>query len=111
MTVAPTISRGMNRAVVTWVLTASETGSPIDMPSYRLRSVTIFGTFGGAVTIQGGNDEGFADTPLGLKDRSGSAISDTSAALHQIPEELLWIQPVAASGVSSVTVRAFYQRP
>lgn len=80
------------------------------MPGYRLKSINVAGTFGGAVTVMAKNSDDQSDTAVGLKDRSGSAISDTGAAFHGIPEQPQWIYPVAASGVSIVVVTAYYER-
>lgn len=112
MSVAPTISRSgdLYHATAQWTLTASQTGEAVAMPGYRLKSITASGTFGGAVTVMAQNADDQSDTAVGLKDRSGSAISDTTAAFHGIPEQPQWIYPAAASGVSSVVVTAYYER-
>lgn len=101
---------GSHHALVTWTLVGASQGNPVQMEGYRLRSITIGGSYNaGTVTILGGNDDTQTDTAVGIKDRSGTAISNTTAAFYQIPEAPNWLYP-SATAATSVVVRAYYER-
>jgi len=108
MTVNPTINSDYRFARVSWTLTSGQTGTAQNMPGWRLRSIVTSGAFGGAITVMAANDDAHANA-AGLKDRGGSAISDTAAAFHGIPEDAQFIWPVAATGAAA-TIDAYYTR-
>jgi hypothetical protein len=73
------------------------------------KTVHMFGTFGGTVTLQGSNDPLAITSPstaswFTLTDNFGNAIAYSSATLATIAQAPLYIQPSAGSGVTSVTV-------
>jgi hypothetical protein len=92
-----------NCAFAVWAnLVASESGLPVEIPEYNDKTVSITGTFGGAVTIEGSND---GTNYVGLKDAiTGTAISATSNGIFVIKENARFIRPVAAVGVTGVAV-------
>ena len=113
MTTYPAVvsrTAGPYHATVTWTLTGTGTGLPVAMPGYRLRSITIKGTFNsGTVTVLGGNDDAQAETAVGIKDRSGSAISTAAAAFYGLPDAPQWLYP-SATAATSIIVTAYYER-
>jgi hypothetical protein len=92
-----------NIVEIVWAnLTASENGDAAEYPEHGDKTVSITGTFGGAITIEGSND---GTTWVGLKDaQSGSAISATSNGIFVIKENTKFIRPVAAAGVAGVKI-------
>lgn len=92
-----------NVALAEWAnLVANETGDAIEIPEYNDKTVTITGTFGGAVTIEGSND---GTTYIAAKDAlSGSNISATANGAFVIKENYKFIRPVAAAGVTGVKI-------
>lgn len=84
-------------------------GSLVSLPSHRLESVQIIGTFGGAVTMHGTNDSNGAAAVAPLKDQGGAAISATAAAMFGVAGQMRYVQPKAAAGVSDVDVYALFR--
>jgi hypothetical protein len=90
-----------------WTLGTGETGTPVVVPHKAEKTVHVYGTFGGTVTLEG-TLEGPAETPahfVGLTNSKGDAISATADYLATIQENVYLIRPVAGSGVTAVTVR------
>lgn len=72
------------------------------------KSVHLFGTFGGAVTIRGSNKQNpVAETAADwiiLADPQGNPLSFTTPAIEEVLEAVLWLSPLAAAGVVSVDI-------
>ena len=86
--------------ILTWTLGSGDTGEPVALSDYSDRTVSMTGTFGAAVTLDGSNDK---LTWWTQKDASGSAISETSADGNLVGTNPVWTRP-AAGAVTSVTV-------
>lgn len=94
-------------------LTASDTGLPVSFPKHSDKTVSIFGTFGGAITMEGTDDvrgdPSHADhvnaawVPL-TDSLDAAAISKTANAGEVLLQNYKWIRPKAAAGVSAVSV-------
>ena len=105
--------RKQGTKTVRWTLTASQTGKPVSLPDYPDKTVTISGTFGGAVTFEGCNElRGDGDhtdyanakyVPI-TDSLDAAAISKTSDAGEVVLQNYLWVRPKAAAGVSSVNI-------
>lgn len=109
MTVNPTIDREGYRARVSWSLVSGQTGTAFDTDGWRLESIVISGAFNAAtVTIQAANDDAAANS-AGLKDRSNTAISATTATFYGTPDTPRWVWPVAGT-VTSAVVDLFLTR-
>ena len=90
--------------VYKWVLEANETGDKIDVPRHSDKTVHLFGTFGGTVTIEGGLDpDGVADF-VTLSDSFGNALTFTAKDCQAVIQNVYKIGPKAGAGVTSVTV-------
>lgn len=110
--VEPTIVRNAGYVVVHWLNlggTNNTSGKFVQMPGFKLRSVQLLGSFGGAVAIVGTNDNAGAPA-VTLKDHSGNPVCVTSAGTYQIAAPTKWVAPIAAGGVSNVDVLAVYER-
>lgn len=105
--------RPVGTLYVKWVLTASETGKPVNVSKYPDKTVTFTGTFGGAVTFEGTNEErGDPDhtdyanakfVPI-TDSLDAAAMSKTADAGEVILQNYKWIRPKAAAGVTSVAI-------
>lgn len=80
--------------------TESDTLSPVKMPEYTARTISIQGTFGGATVVINGSIDG--TNYSGLTNPAGSAISKTSAAVVGVFEATQYYQPVASGGSSQI---------
>ena len=90
--------------VFKWVLEASETGDKVEVPRHSDKTVHLFGTFGGTVTIEGGcNPDGTGDYVL-LQDTQGADLSFTGADLKAVAQNVYQIGPKAGVGVSATTI-------
>lgn len=109
-TILPTIYRDKTRATVSWVnVTSANAAEAVSIPGYRLTSIVISGYAGtGAITFNAGNDEAGANITAGLKDRTGTVISASANGMFGLGDDVLWLQPVAASGVSGNNIDAHY---
>ena len=87
-----------------WILTADETGDKVDVPRHNDKTVHLFGTFGGAVTIEGGLDPDGSSDFITLDDHLGSNLSFTAAGCKAVAQNVYKIGPKAGSGVTSVTI-------
>lgn len=79
--VEPTIVRNAGYAVVHWLNldgTNNTSGKFVQMPGFKLKSVQILGSFGGAVAIVGKNDNAGAPA-VTLKDPNGNPVCVTVA--------------------------------
>lgn len=84
-----------------WIgVTEADTLSPVKLPEYGARSVSIQGTFGGATVVVNGSIDGTNYT--GLTNPAGVAISKTSAAVVGVFESVVYYQPVASGGSSQI---------
>jgi len=94
-------------------LTAGDTGRPVGLAQYSDKNVSIYGTFGGNVTMEG------TDDPRGNPDHADhasavwlpitdtldvSGISKSANAGEAILQNYAWIRPVAGASVSSVNI-------
>jgi len=90
-----------------WVLTASETGEKIVVPRHSDKTVHLFGTFGGTVTIEGSLDPTMADTSTDnilLQDQADVDLSFTAKDCKTIVQNVYKIGPKAGVGITSVTI-------
>ena len=89
-------------SLIKWeTLTATDVGEARVNTYYNDRTVSVTGTFGGTVSIQGSND---GTNWFTLTDNSGLALEFTAAGMKLIAEAPLYIRPSAGSGVSDVDV-------
>ncbi len=86
--------------IMTWVLTSGDTGEPVKMSDYSDRTVTMTGTFGAAVTLDGSNDGVTWMTQSNIADTD---ISKTANGIEVIGTNPVFTRP-AAGAVTSVTV-------
>jgi len=109
----PTIELIGERTIrVTWTgLALNDTGAPIDYPVYIDRSVQVKGTFGtgGAVTIEGSNDDATFNS---LSDPRGNALTVNTAKLEQVEDVSKSIRPnvTAGDGTTNLTVVLFARK-
>lgn len=99
-----------NTHIASWVLTAADTGNPVQMPGSCIRSVQIAGTFDSAtVVVQGSND---GTNYVTLTDPQGNTITKTSAAIEAIEEVTRYIRASSSGGGAntSVTVTLLLRR-
>ena len=85
----------------------NETGKKIIVPRHSDKTVHLFGTFGGTVTIEGGCDPDMADTSsdmVTLSDTDGNLLSFTSKDCKPVVQNVYKIGPKAGAGVGPVTV-------
>ena len=92
-------------AHILWeTLTATNAdGSPFFGAHRPDKTVSVQGTFGGTVTLQGSN-EATPVTWFTLNDTTGAALTFTTARLALVAENPLWIRPLAGAGVGDVDV-------
>lgn len=114
----PTSIRTKQRGVkkFQWSLGTAQNGVPVKFDENVDISVSVFGTFGAAVTFEWSNDEranpshsdhANAEWHAAHHAADGTtAFSKTADGGEQIFEVAQWYRPVAASGVSAVTVVA-----
>ncbi len=90
--------------VYKWVLEANETGDKVEVPRHSDKTIHIFGSFGGTVTIEGGCDpDGTADFVI-LEDNLGNALSFTAASVKLVGPNAYKMGPKAGAGVSNTTI-------
>ncbi len=90
-----------------WVLAASETGDKVVVPRHSDKTVHLFGTFGGTVTIEGGCDPDMADDSADmilLQDQADVDLSFTAKDCKTVVQNVYKIGPKSGVGVTSVTV-------
>lgn len=91
--------------LVTWAsLGASATGAAYKTGTYNDKTVTIAGTFGGTVTIQGSNN---GLTWFTLTDADGVALAVTANTIALIRQHPAWIRCISGAGVSAVIVSIY----
>ena len=94
---------------VIWTLTASQNGDAFEYAKLADKTVQMFGTFGGTVTMQGSNDPRVV-TDAGnavwstLTDNNGGSIALTAAGMRLIAENPTFIRPSVGVGVTAVTI-------
>jgi hypothetical protein len=98
--------------VVQWLAMANgQTGIPVDLDAYSIRSVQVEGTFGaaGSVSIQGSNDGTNYET---LRDPSNTALTFLAAGLKGVLEMTGLIRPnvTAGDGTTALTVTLFARK-
>ena len=76
------------------------TGAPVALPQYPIKTVQVLGTFGAAgnVNIEGSN---MIDEPLTyavLTDTTETALGIVAAGVHKILQNTYWIRPVTTGG-------------
>lgn len=81
--------------------------SPYTAGLYVDRCVQVFGTFGSATMVINGSLDG--TNFVGLTDPQGTAISKLAAAIEQIEEAVIYLQPAfsGGGGTQSLTVKVF----
>src|SRR3990167_10220983 len=85
--------------IFTWSGMANgDTGEPVSFSDYTDRTISITGTFDGAVTLQGSNDK---STWVSQKDSAGTVISDTSNDGNLIGTNYDWTRPSVAAGTTA----------
>lgn len=91
--------------LVKWTgLGASDTGQPFVVANYNDKTVSLVGTLGSGITIQGSNDPE-ASYYHTLNDPQGNALSAiTTAKTEAILEHTYLLRPSCAAGVSDATV-------
>jgi hypothetical protein len=92
--------------VVKWVLADGDTATAVALPGFPDRSVSIFGTFGGAtVALEATNDPDGVDGFMPALDLQGLPISATAGKFDAIGPIAIWIRPTIMGGAgASVTV-------
>lgn len=90
-------------------LTANDVGQPMAFSNLADKTVQVWGTFGGTVTIQGSNDPLVETDPNSaqwetLTNTLGEAASFTAHGMITLTEAPAYIRPIAGSGVSSVKI-------
>ena len=82
-------------------------GDKVIVPRHSDKTVHLFGTFGGAVTIEGGLDPDMADDSSNmiiLDDPAGDPLSFTAKDCKTVLQNVYKIGPKSGSGVSAVTI-------
>lgn len=99
----PLDKRGLR--IFKWaVVAASDDCTPVVCGQYTDKTVYMYGTFGGNMSLEGSPDPS-GSTYVVLTDAQGNAISGKSAAFtEQILEMAYKVRPVAAAGVGAVDV-------
>ena len=95
-------------ALYEWTLGSSEVGLPVVIPHKADKTIHVWGTFGGAVSIEGSleSDPVTATNFFVLRDAAYALISGKTALFgDQIVTHSYLLRPVAGAGVSAVTVR------
>lgn len=97
--------------LVTWTLTGTDDGAPLQFGQWADRSVQV-GITGdnfnaGTVVLEGSND---GVTWTTLRDPSSTALSFTAAGLKQVLEAVAYIRPRATVAVTTVNVILFARR-
>ena len=94
-----------------WTGLGNENGAWLTLdPLFSDRTVMVYGTFGGTVTIQGTLETGTPAAPVTLKDPSQNAITFTANGIDTILDNCLKIRPSGGVGVTDVTVRVLAVR-
>lgn len=98
----PVVNRAVQSAQsvakVTWNLTDTDVGLPIELTDHSDRSVQVDGAFGGGtVTLEGSND---GTNWFTLRDPQGTALSFTTAALKQVMETTLFTRANLTGGAA-----------
>lgn len=93
----------------TWTLAASEAGEAVRVAPYSDKSYAMWGTFGGAVILEGSWDKSSTPDPdswvqLSDADATNAVISATARACNVILENPIWIRPRSAAAVVAVKV-------
>lgn len=100
--IAPVISNASDDGSVmkiTWetLTTTNDQGTPLSIPKFIDKTVTVTGTFGagGTVKFQGSND---GTNWYDLSDPQGNAISKTAAGIEAVQENPWKIRPFISAG-------------
>ncbi len=98
-----------NYRTISWTLAASENGDYFKNPKLSDKTVQMFGTFGGTVTMQGSNDPRVESDAanaawFSITDNTASAIALTAPGGRLMAEDPLYIRPSAGVGVTAVTI-------
>lgn len=88
-------------SVIWSAVTASDVGEAREYAKFNDKTVQVFGTFGGTVSIEGSNDGTNWET---LTDNLGVVLEFIAKGIKLIAENPRFVRPSAGSGVSSVTV-------
>jgi len=91
-----------------WTLGSGETGTAVVVPDKAEKTIHVFGTFGGNVSVEGSleTDVATAANFVVLTNSRGEALSAlTATTLATVQENVYLLRPVAGSGVSAITVR------
>jgi hypothetical protein len=90
---------------ITWVLTGGDTGTPFEYAKFSDKTAHVFGTFnGGALTMEGSNEDVAATNWATLTDNQGADIVLTTDAMKLIAEDPRVIRPSAGALITSVTI-------
>jgi hypothetical protein len=101
----PTITYERDSALVVWTgLDLDDSGSPVNLPGFPDRTVTIEGTFsvGGSCTLQGSNDNA---TWHSLTDPQGNVITKTAAGIELVTENPKYVRPLVTAGDGSTLIQ------
>jgi hypothetical protein len=96
--------------VVTWAsMAASVNGEPFEYSKFTNKTLQVFGTFGGTVTIQGSNDPRVLTDPgnavwATLTADGTNALTFTAVGMKKIHENPRFIRPSNGSGITATTV-------
>ena len=115
MAVAPyeIVKDEMKAKIVKWVLTGTDTEGAPYQSDYPDKSVQMFGTFGGTVTLEASNEPyGKDDDPptnyAAVADPWGDPIALTAAGMAPVAPSCNVIRPrVSVGAVTSVTVLVY----
>lgn len=110
--IAPTITNNLTSDrvhIITWVTTAADTFTSVEIPGSADRSVQMSGTWNSSTIVLEGSNDG--TTWFTLNDPFSNAISFTADGLKQITEITRYIRPRISAGTpTSVTITALLRR-
>src|SRR5687767_1915693 len=101
----PTLTYERDNLLVVWTgLDVDDSGSPVEIPGFPDRTVTIEGTFsvGGSCTLQGSND---GTNYYSLTDPQGNAITKTAGGVELVTENTRYVRPLVTAGDGSTAIQ------
>lgn len=109
---AATIVYDKDAALVSWAALANgDTGAPVELPAFPIRTVQILGAFGvgGSVTLEGSNA---GTTYTALTDTQGNAVTKTAAAIEAVQDFPKYTRPnvTAGDGTTALLVTMYCHR-
>lgn len=83
------------------------TGSAFACPSYPIKSVQVFGTFGGATCRIQGSNVPTSPSWINLDSENNESLAFASQGLKQIQQNTYWVRPYISGGDTTTDIDVY----